>query len=207
MGVFVSATATDASGNTSEFGAMVTANAPVNTVPSSVTTSEDTTFLFNGANTISVADPDELLLLTVQLTVSNGTLSLGVLPGTPSLTLTGLAPILNASLAALRYTPNADYNGWDTLTVTTTDSGGLQDTDWVGISINPVDDVDPLAGNDAVTTAENTSVSGSVAGNDSVGVDTPATWTVLSGPANGTSGDEHRHRGVHLHPERRLLRL
>ena len=46
---------------------------------------------------------------------------------------------INAALAGLTYTGNPDFNGPDTLTVTTGD-GTAQDTDTVAITVNPVND-------------------------------------------------------------------
>ncbi len=84
------------------------------------------------------------------------------------------------------YTPNADFNGTDGFTYTLTDSDGETAVGTVTITVTPVDDTDPTAGADSFTTTENTDVSGTVAGNDSVGVDTPATWSKLTDPSNGT---------------------
>ncbi|WP_172459538.1 hypothetical protein [Legionella quateirensis] len=46
----------------------------------------------------------------------------------------------------LSYTPVADYNGADSLTIVTSD-GALSDTDNIAITVNPVVDI----ANDAIT--------------------------------------------------------
>ena len=56
-----------------------------------------------------------------------------------SVTITGTAAEINAALAGLTYTGNLNFNGSDTLTVTTGD-GTAQDIDTVAITVNPVND-------------------------------------------------------------------
>ena len=53
--------------------------------------------------------------------------------------LSGTPPQINAALAGLSYTGNLNFNGADTLTVTTGD-GTAQDIDTVAITVNPVND-------------------------------------------------------------------
>ena len=59
--------------------------------------------------------------------------------GTATVTITGSAAQINAALAGLTYTGNPNFNGSDTLTVTTGD-GTAQDIDTVAITVNPVND-------------------------------------------------------------------
>jgi hypothetical protein len=112
---------------------------PVNTVPGAQSVSEDTVLPIAG---LAVADADSLLLVTT-LTVAHGTLTAtgpGVSgSGTTTLTLAGLAVEINAALGTLSYLGDPDFNGADTLTVTTSD-GQLSDTDTVAITVNPVQD-------------------------------------------------------------------
>jgi hypothetical protein len=69
--------------------------------------------------------------LTVTLTVSDGTLTLGTTAGltsvagngTGAVTLTGTTATLNAALASLVYRGSNNYSGADTLSVTAIDSG------------------------------------------------------------------------------------
>ena len=160
-GEFVSATAIAlATGDTSEFSANHVANTvPVNTVPATVTVNEDTAFAFTGANTISVADGQNNVTQVV-LTVANGTLTAagpGTVAGsgTASVTITGTQASINASLATLAYQGTLNYNGPDTLTVVSTDAGGMQDTDAAAITVVSVNDA-PAGADNTVVTLEDT---------------------------------------------------
>ena len=115
-------------------------DAPVNTVPGAQSVNEDATLPIAG---VSVADPD-VGPLTTTLTVTNGivnvTAGAGVTGnGTAAVTITGTAAEINAALAGLAYTGNLNFNGPDTLTVTTGD-GTTQDVDAIAITVNPVND-------------------------------------------------------------------
>src|SRR5205814_1613087 len=56
--------------------------------------------------------------------------------GTATVTLTGTQAQINATLGAgLTYLGGLNYNGLDALTMTTTDAGGLSDTDVVRIDV------------------------------------------------------------------------
>ncbi|WP_178130441.1 Ig-like domain-containing protein [Reyranella sp. CPCC 100927] len=151
-------------------------DAPTNTVPGPRTTAEDSPLPISG---VSVSDVDSGTLTTT-LTVINGTLSVGTSGGavingngSSTVTITGTAAEINLALAGLTYTNTADYNGPDTLTVSTTD-GALTDTDTVAITVTPVADVT----DDTVTTTE----------------DTPITFNVITG-SNGASADSFENDG------------
>ena len=143
-GEWVSMTATDPSGNTSEFSVSVAANTPpVNTVPGAQSIPEDTTQAIAG---ISVGDA-ETNVNSLQLAVSNGILNVAAAGGagvagngTVSVVITGTQAAINATVASLTYRGSLNYTGPDTLTVTTTDAGSLTDVDTVAITVNPVDD-------------------------------------------------------------------
>jgi large repetitive protein len=84
------------------------------------------------------------------------------------------------------YTPNLNYNGSDQFVYSLCDGGtpNLCDNATVSITINPVNDP-PIAVDDNFVTDENTPLNEDVSTNDS-DVDGPgATYTVVSGPANG----------------------
>ena len=151
LGEWVSMTATDPSGNTSEFSVSVAAvpanTPPVNTVPGAQSVNEDTALSIGG---VSVNDVDGNLA-TTQLTVSNGTLTVSLAGGATisagangasTLTLSGTQAQINAALATFSYQGTLNFNGADTLTVLSTDSAGvpLSDTDTVAITVNPVND-------------------------------------------------------------------
>ncbi|GAL02211.1 putative hemolysin [Photobacterium aphoticum] len=137
-------------------------DAPVNTVPASLTTDEDAVLLINTLR-ISDVDVDEVSVgtMTVTLVVNNGVLSVpsgapttGITvtgEGTGTLVLEGLLANLTALLTAgVNYQPNANFNGDDTLQITTNDQGNtgiggpLEDSDSVPITVNPVNDAPVL---------------------------------------------------------------
>src|SRR5256885_9783370 len=60
--------------------------------------------------------------------------------GTNSLTLSGSQVDINATLASLAYQGTLNYNGPDTLTVTSRDSNAVTDVDTVAITVLAVDD-------------------------------------------------------------------
>jgi VCBS repeat-containing protein len=120
-------------------------DAPINSAPSSIGADEDTVLVFTGADTISVSDIDGNLAST-QLTVENGTLTVTLqggatissgANGSSSLTISGSEADINATLADLSYIGDPDFNGTDTLTIVSTDSGStpLSDTDTVTITV------------------------------------------------------------------------
>jgi hypothetical protein len=124
---------------------------PTNTVPPGpFTTPEETPITITG--TISVADPDNASL-TVTLSAAHGTVALtaagGAMvtgSGTASVVVTGTIAQINQTLATKPvYTPVLDYNGPDTLTVTSFD-GSLTDVDGIPIIVTPVNDPPVIGG-------------------------------------------------------------
>ncbi|WP_290689202.1 Ig-like domain-containing protein [Aquabacterium sp.] len=134
-------------------------DAPINSVPTAQTTNEDTnlTFSSGNGNLISVSDVDAgSSNMQVTISVSNGTLTLSGLTGLSftsgdgtadaTMTFTGTASAINTALAGLVYSPTANYNGSDMLTILTSDlgntgSGGAKtDTDTVAITVTSVND-------------------------------------------------------------------
>ena len=129
---------------------------PVNTVPASQATDQNTTLVFSAANSnaISVADVDAGTdPLRVTLTATNGTLTLG---GTNGLTFTagdgtddatmtfaGTTADLNTALAGLAFKPTPGFSGFASLQINTNDqgstgSGGARtDTDFINITVRP----------------------------------------------------------------------
>ncbi|WP_119329562.1 BspA family leucine-rich repeat surface protein, partial [Cysteiniphilum halobium] len=136
--------------------------APVNTVPGAQNVDEDTLLAITG---ISATDPNGNLA-TTRLQVNNGVLNVTLsglatissgANGSNDLTISGDETDINNTLASLTYQGNLNFNGSDTLTVTSTDSGGtpLSDIDTVDITVNAVNDA-PTAANNTVITAEDT---------------------------------------------------
>ncbi|WP_179228285.1 DUF4347 domain-containing protein [Leptolyngbya ohadii] len=135
-------------------------DAPVNTMPGAQSIDEDTNLVFNGSRTISISDVDVSEgtgNAQVTLSVDRGALSLS---GTSGLTLlvgtgtndrtirmNGTIANINAALNGLIYRGDQDFNGSDTLTITTSDLGNtgtggiLVDVDTIPITVNAVNDV------------------------------------------------------------------
>ncbi|MBY0485528.1 hypothetical protein, partial [Nitrosomonas sp.] len=138
--------------------------APVNAVPGAQNAVEDTPFVLGG---ISVSDANGDLA-TVQLAVAHGTLNV-TLSGAASitsgannsstLTLSGTQAEINATLASLSYQGMANFNGADSLTITSTDSNSGMDVDTVAITVTAVNDV-PV---NTVPGAKTAAINGSLA--------------------------------------------
>ncbi|MEM7166585.1 MAG: Ig-like domain-containing protein [Planctomycetota bacterium] len=152
-------------------------DAPINSVPVAQTTNEDTalTFSAGNGNLISVSDVDVSGDdMEVTVAVVNGLLSLAQTTGLTfsagdgtsdaTMTFTGSATDINAALDGLIYAPTGDYNGADTLTITTNDQGNngsggaLVDTDTVGITVSAVNDAPLNSVPAAQTTNEDTAL-------------------------------------------------
>ncbi|WP_143684920.1 tandem-95 repeat protein, partial [Variovorax sp. KK3] len=177
----VTYTLTDgSSGDTSTLAITVTPvnDAPVNTLPSSYATNEDTSVSLTG---LSVADVDAAGgTITVTLSVGSGTLTATAGgnvavsgSGTGTLVLSGSLGDIDAFLGATApvYAPAANASGNVTLTMSTNDGGNtggapLLDVDTTTIVIAPVNDA-PTAVADAVTANEDTPATGNVLANDS----------------------------------------
>ena len=163
----------------------------MNTVPGAQSVNEDTTLPIAG---VSVADVDSRRSTTT-LTVTSGTLNVSDGGGDDRRQrhrcghAHGHAPPqINAALAGLSYTGNLDFNGSDTLTVTTGD-GTAQDIDTVAITVNAVNDapVNTVPGAQSVNEDTALPIAGvSVADVD--GSPLTTTLTVTSGTLNVTTG-------------------
>lgn len=127
---------------------------PVNSVPQSHTTKEDTPLTFTDKNTISISDGDAgTKAIRTTLNIPIGQLNItpqGGLTisgnGSNNVQLDGTIDAINAGLKTLVYNPLADFNGTTTLKVTTDDlgnsgtGGAKTDIDEVKIDILPVND-------------------------------------------------------------------
>jgi len=140
----------------------------VNTVPGPQSVDEDTPLAIAG---VSVGDVDTSSGIQVNLTVTNGTLTVptggGAFVGgngTSAVALAGTLAEINAALAGLSYLGNLNFNGSDTLTIVSNDSSGGIDTDTIAITVNPVNDPPVITG------------------------DTTGDVTEAGGVANGTPG-------------------
>ena len=123
--------------------------APVNTVPAGpLTVNEDTALTFTNGSAISVHDVNGNLAST-QLSVQHGKLTVSLAGGAQisagtngsgALTLSGAEAQINAVLATLTYQGGSNFNGSDTLTVTSTDSAAGIDIDSVSINVTALND-------------------------------------------------------------------
>ena len=140
-------------------------DAPVNTVPGAQTVNQNTNLSITG---LSVSDVDAgSASITTTLSVAHGTLTVASMggatvagSGTGSVTLTGSQTAIDTTLAASNnvvYRGSLNFNGSDTLTVTTNDNGntgidpGLtdgataeQDVDTVAINVTAVNVAAPV---------------------------------------------------------------
>ena len=140
-------------------------DAPVNGVPGAQGVNEDTSLVFSGANAITISDVDVGAgNETVTLSVASGALTLSgtaglaftVGDGTADSTMTfsGTVAAINAALNGLGYQGNLNFNGSDTLNITTNDNGntgigGAQsDADSVAIGVAAVNDAPTLTAHD-----------------------------------------------------------
>jgi VCBS repeat-containing protein len=170
--------------NTSTSTINVTAvnDAPVNTLPAAQTTDEDVAKVIAG---LAITDADAgNSSVTVTLAVGNGTISVlsgtGVTlstNGTASVKLTGKVADINALLAttdSVTYTPTLNFNGSDTLTMTTNDGGNtgtggtLITTSTVGITVTAVNDA-PVGVTDTAIAKEAGGIDNTTAGTDPTG--------------------------------------
>ena len=136
--------------------------APVNGVPAAQTTREDQVLVFTTANgnLISVSDPDNGTL-TVTLAVTNGTLILSGTTGLTGLTGNGTGTVsfsgtmadINLSMIGLSYLPTPNFNGGDTLTLTTTDGVAAPARSTVALRVMSMNDA-PSGTNKTITINE-----------------------------------------------------
>ena len=117
---------------TSDTALMAVNDAPVNALPGAQTVAEDTNLAITGLS-ISDTDAGSASNITTTLSVAHGTLTVSSAggaavsgSGTGSVTLTGSIAQINTTLAAINnvvYKGVLDFNGSDTLTITTNDHG------------------------------------------------------------------------------------
>ncbi len=193
-------------------------DAPVNSLGGTIGTGEDAIDAWLSG--MSISDPDANPAtddIVVAFNVLNGTLDIrtdvagGVTAAdvvgddTSTITVTATLNQINATLAAsngLTYSPSLNFNGDDTLTVSTNDQGhngsdpGLtgdgsseQDVDTRTISVSPVNDA-PVAQPDSVSTPENVVGTGSLFADNGSGADSDVegdSFTISH--VNGSTGN------------------
>ena len=171
----------DADGDCDPATVNITVN-PINDNPMAVddlvSTNEDVDlFIPVTANDDFGGDGPSIGTITLITTTVNGSVTLND-GGTP----------LDPTDDAFDYSPNANYNGTDSLVYEICDSNGDCDQATVLITVNSVDD-DPVANNDLVSVDEDDTVNITLLSNDDFGGDGPSTGTItiVSGSSNGTA--------------------
>src|ERR1043166_9667820 len=180
-------------------------DAPVNTVPGAQTVAEDTVLQFGATSPqLSIADVDAGAgTLTTTLSAAHA-LELTALgktfgsqyatvlgSGSPSMTLTGSLAEINATLATVAYEPLANFNGSDTLTMTTSDGGNtgggaLSDTDTVAITVTAVNDAPQVGG--AGNTVGYTEQAGAITLDSAITVSDPDSATLTGATVRISAG-------------------
>ncbi|MDP4203710.1 MAG: Ig-like domain-containing protein, partial [Bacteroidota bacterium] len=156
---------------------------PVNddpvTKPLSVTTPEDTPL--NGNVLTNVTDPDGDLISVTGIIVN------GVnYPAGTTVTISGVGTMVVNSKGNYTFTPVANFNGnVPSVAYTVSDGHGGTATGIINITVVSVNDV-PVAKDDVVSVVECTSVSGTVAANDTPSGDGGNVWSVKGNPSHGT---------------------
>jgi VCBS repeat-containing protein len=142
--------------------------APVNDAPvakdDAVTTAEDTPVSGNVIGNDADADGDALSAALLD-GPSHGALEF-------------------VSDGSFTYTPSANFNGMDSFTYKVNDGKLDSNVVTVALAVAPMNDA-PVAADDAVTTAEDTPVSGNVIGNDADIDGDSLTAVLLDGPSHG----------------------
>jgi len=162
--------------------------APVITAPSAIHASSGTELVFSAASgqVISIADLDASNPLTVTLTATHGTLTLGPdadlgivsggSNGSTSLELTGTVAEINAALAGLKFKSNNSFTGPASITVNVEDNDGLTDTQTIAVTVD-THNVAPtvtLPTIDSITSGTNLVL----------GLDLTGAWTTNNGSSN-----------------------
>ena len=140
--------------------------------------------LINVTNRAPVADAqavktDEDTAKAITLTGSDADgnpITYQVVAGPANGTLTGTAPDLT-------YTPNANFNGTDSLTFKVSDTQADSEVATVSIIVNAVNDA-PVADGQSAATDEDTVKAITLAASDLDG--DPLTYSIVAGPANGS---------------------
>ncbi|QDG52671.1 tandem-95 repeat protein [Persicimonas caeni] len=167
-------TVTDQSGATGTDTVTITAQSPTNTAPvandDAFSTDEDVAAIFDVVGNDTDADNDSLTLTAITVDPTNGT----------------------ASIASnqIDYTPDANFNGTDTLTYEISDGNGGTDTATLTITVNAVNDAPTAAAgaDQTVTTGTLVNLDGSNSSDiDSGDSIASYAWTIDSAPTNSTA--------------------
>ncbi|MBX9660986.1 MAG: tandem-95 repeat protein, partial [Nitrospiraceae bacterium] len=155
--------------------------ADVDTVAITVTAVNDATVVTGG--TSGTGAEDTAVTGTLTATDADGladgtvfTVTTGATQGTAS---------IDPATGLWSYTPNADYNGTDSFTVTITDDAGNSSTQVISVTVTPVGDIT----NDSLTTNEDTAISANVlTGTNGATADSFEGTPVLTSVTQGAHG-------------------
>lgn len=143
---------------------VMTVTPPLNAVPSAQ------------GSSLVVAEDGSLAVRLSGTDADGGPLTYRVMTNPARGTLTGVAPNLT-------YVPQPNYFGTDSFTFTVSDGTNTSSVATVGLTITPVNDA-PVASSKSLSVVANTSVNFTIGAADVEG--DPLTFTVTSGPLNGT---------------------
>ncbi len=164
--------------------------------PGAQITVEDTSkvFSFVNGNALQIATNTGAASISVTLSVTNGTLTLGSTigltitsgsNGSSLITFSGTDAAINAALnAGLTFVPTADFNGTSSLTFIA--NAGTSDTDSIAITVTPVSDI---VGDNVSTIQNSTIIFNAITGTNGASVDNfegSATITAVSPAGHGT---------------------
>ena len=142
----------------------------------------------NSVNDLTAADDsasgNEDTTISSSVAVNDSTTSGGVLTYAVDTSVSNGSLVFNSD-GSYDYTPNANFNGTDSFTYTVTDAAsGESITQTVTLTVNPVTDLS--AADDVASGNEDTTISSSVAGNDSTTSGGVLTYAVDTGVTNGS---------------------
>ncbi|MCP4504135.1 MAG: hypothetical protein GY822_29775, partial [Deltaproteobacteria bacterium] len=137
---------------------------------SSVTGSEDDSAITGTLIFTDAIDGDSAPNYTITSESSNGTAS------------------INAATGAWSYTPNVNFNGSDSFTVTVTDDEGYTETQVISLTVASVNDSGSFTGNTSATGSEDDSaITGTLVFTDAIDGDSAPNYTITSESSNGTA--------------------
>jgi hypothetical protein len=142
----------------------------------------------------AITDEDNPVTITLSATDIDGDcpLSFSIVSGPPD---GSLGPITNVTCSAssegsatadVTYTPNADFNGFDSFTYKANDENADSDTATASITVSPVND-DPVADDKSAITDEDNPITITLSATDIDG-DCPLSFSIVSGPPDGSLG-------------------
>jgi len=95
---------------------------------------------------------------------------------------------IDAATGAWSYTPNANFNGSDSFTVTVSDEDGHIETQVISLIVTSVNDPGSFSGDTSATGSEDDSaIAGTLVFTDAIDGDSVPNYTIASEPSNGTA--------------------